>query len=159
MTDSPDLRLWAALRDQENRMFVARRDFLVNTTDRVGVLRAALDDPGQRGTALRLLPHLREDEVRQLFDPLVRLCSVGHGDIVACRAAIRALPRDWVVDRIEASAEPVLAAGDDEEYRRLLELYDDLDPGLTQRLAVRAAAHDDPHVREAGRDFLERYQP
>ncbi len=42
----------------------------------------------------------------------------------------------------------------DDTYRRLLELYSQIDQNLTLRLARRAAAHSDPDTREAGEEFL-----
>ena len=50
-------------------------------------------------------------------------------------------------------AEPLLQDGTDEEYRRLLELYIDIDRELTQRLAGRALQHDEPDIHEVGEDF------
>ena len=55
---------------------------------------------------------------------------------------------------MEALAEPLLADGTDDEYRRFLELYSELDNDLARKLAQRAAQHIDLHVREAGEDFL-----
>jgi hypothetical protein len=77
------------------------------------------------------------------------------------RSAIKALPRDWVLARIEAAAEPLLIASTEqfqyEEFRRLLELYEQLgNEELLARLAQRALEHDDEDVREAGQDFLAR---
>jgi hypothetical protein len=156
MKGHPDQVLWAAVLADEGRFFASRMAFLSGARDRTGVLRAALGSAAQRGTALRLLPFYSVEERQQLFDDLVRLCSVGHRDVVLCREAIGSLPRDWVLERIEDSADAVLASGGEEEYRRLLELYVDLDADLTRRLATRATHHDDAGVREAGNDFLRR---
>jgi hypothetical protein len=153
---TPDEALWAALRQAEGRFFAARRLFLAEATDHVGTLRGALGTAAQRGTALRLLPSIPVAERQLLFDQLVELCSVGHSDVLLCREAVLALPRDWVLERIERSAAPVLSAGGAEEYRRLLELYAELDVDLTRRLATEALAHSDADVREAGGDFLSR---
>ena len=156
MEGYPDQVLWAAVLADEGRLFVSRMAFLSSAMDRIGVLRAALGSAAQRGTALRMLPFCSVEERQQLFDDLVRLCSVGHSDVVLCREAIGSLPRDWVLERIEDSADAVLATGGEEEYRRLLELYVDLDADLTRRLATRATHNDDTGVREAGDDFLRR---
>ncbi len=72
------------------------------------------------------------------------------------RDAILSLPSDWVLARIEQVSEPYLLTGTHEEYRRFLELYQELDHPLTLALAQRAASHPDPDIREAGEDFLER---
>jgi hypothetical protein len=149
-----DEALWAAVVQAEGRFFAARVAFLTDAGNRVDALRAALRTAAQRGTALRVLPFCSPAERQLLFDDLLRLCSVGHSDVLLCREAILSLPRDWVLARVERAAEPLLSAGGEEEYRRLLELYAELDTGLTRRLADRAARHEDPDVREAGTDFL-----
>jgi hypothetical protein len=154
-----DVALWLEVLRHERRYITARAAFLTGAQDRVGILSQALHTPSQRGTALRVVPLLDEPVRRALFDDLVRLASVGHADVTLCRDAIRSLPREWVLAHIEASAEPLLLAGDEEEYRRLLELYEQLDADLTRRLATRAARDDRADVREAGNDFLERLSP
>jgi hypothetical protein len=115
----------------------------------------------QNSAVFQTLPHLSIAKRMEQFSVLVRLASCGHGHIQLDRDAIVSLPRDWVLARIEAVAEPLLAASCEqwqfEEYRRLLELYEQLgDSGLVRRLAERAIAHQDEDVREAGRHFLER---
>jgi hypothetical protein len=151
-----DGALWKAVVQAEGRFIAARMAFLANAEDRVGVLRGALHTAAQRGTALRLLPYCQPAERQELFGVLLRLSSVGHRDVLLCREAILSLPRGWVLDRIESAAEELLSDGGEEEYRRLLELYAELDAGLTRRLAERAARHPDQEVREAGADFLRR---
>lgn len=64
------------------------------------------------------------------------------------------MSREWVLFNIEQTAEPLLAEGTYDEYRRLLELYLELDPKLTLKLAQRAKKHGDNDVREAGIDFI-----
>jgi hypothetical protein len=41
-----------------------------------------------------------------------------------------------------------------EEYRRLLELYIQIDTDITKRLALRASLSNIEDIREAGEDFL-----
>jgi hypothetical protein len=151
-----DMCLWDAVVERELSFIEARSVFFTRCSDRLKVLREAITHPVQRGSALRILPFLPVEERLQLFETLLAAASVGHADIDLSRQAILSLPREWVIAKIEEAAEPILQAGDDEEYRRLMEIYDELDPGLTLRLATRASQHDDPHVREAGKDFLER---
>jgi hypothetical protein len=47
----------------------------------------------------------------------------------------------------------LLENGTYEEYRRLLELYIDIDLSVGQRLVKRALEHEDPDIREAGEDM------
>ena len=109
-----------------------------------------------RQAALALLPRLQAEDLEPLFSDLVFLASFSHGPIQLVRDAIRSLPREWVLAHSEPAAEPVLRRGDWDTYRRLLELYEQLDPDLTPRLAERAAVRPDPDTREAGDEFLRR---
>lgn len=151
-----DSALWRHLLDNEIAFIKARMDFHAGCTDKVAVIQKVLRDPAQRGTALRYLLYMKISERQQLFDVLLYLASVGHADIALCREVILSLPREWVVSNIERCAEPLLAQGTDEEYRRLLELYINLDRNLACRLATRALQNDDPDIREAGEDFMKR---
>jgi hypothetical protein len=152
--EQQDAALWQTLVQREQAFYTARAAFIQGAADRIGVVCTALRSVAGRGTALRLFPMLTLAERQEAFADLVRVASVGHVDVQLARTAILNLPREWVLERIEAVAEPLLQRGDYEEYQRLLELYRDLDPGVTRRLAERAAAHADPDVREAGEDFL-----
>lgn len=149
-----DSALWRALCDAELAFHSARQAFLLQSENRLATIRRALDTH-QRGTALRVLPYLTIEERQQLFDDLVRLASVGHSDIELVRSAILSLPREWVLSRIESRAKGFLARGTEEEYRRFLELYSELEPSLTRRLATRAIQSEETGIREAGQDFLD----
>lgn len=127
--------------------------FLGDDIDRIAILRHELRSRN-RATALFLLARLPTTELQELFDELVYLASFSHGAVQVVRNAIRSLPRAWVLDRIESAAEPILTRGSDDEYRRLLELYTQLDHHAAEKLARRAIAHHDSDIREAGEDFL-----
>lgn len=148
-----DTDLWRKVFEKEIAYIQSRQDFLNNCTDRIGLIKKSLHNPTERGTALRLIAYLKLEERQSLFDELVDLASVSHSDIELSRKAILSLPKTWVLANIEKSAEPLLQDGTDEEYRRLLELYIDLDRELTQRLVIRALQHDDPDIHEVGEDF------
>ena len=148
-----DAELWHKVFEKEIAYIQARQDFLKNCTNRIELINKALHNPTERGTALRLIEYLNLEERQSLFDNLVDLASVSHSDIELCRKAILSLPKTWLLANIEKSAEPILQDGTDEEYRRLLELYLEIDWELTQRLVLKALQHDDPDIREAGEDF------
>jgi hypothetical protein len=148
-----DIELWQKVFDQETAYIKARQDFLNNSPDRIGFIKKALHNPTERGTALRLIEYLKLEERQNLFDDLLDLASVSQSDIELCRKAILSLPKNWLLANIEKSAELLLQNGTDEEYRRLLELYLDIDRELVKRLAQRAVEHDDPDIREVGEDF------
>jgi hypothetical protein len=149
-----DQALWSTIVEREMAFFEARRSFLLSCQNRVAVVHNALNTVSHRGTALRLFEWLPVEERQELFDDLINLVGVGHSDITLVRQAILALPQDWVLSKIERRAEPLLQQGTDEEYRRLLELYIDIDLDLTHRLATRALQNDDPDIREAGEDAI-----
>ena len=107
-----------------------------------------------RYTAIYLLQYFKPDELKLLFPELVFLGSSSHGLVGAVRQAILSIPKEWVIANIEQFAEPILVDGSYAEYRRYLELYIQLDQGLTARLARRAASNPDPDIQEAGEDYL-----
>ena len=69
------------------------------------------------------------------------------------RTEILALPRARVLEVIESVATETLPLSEEWEYRRLLELYRELDAGLLQRLLTGGLASDDADIREAAEDF------
>ncbi len=92
------------------------------------------------------------------FNELVDLASVGHSDIELVREVSLSLPKEFLLANFGRSAYPVLInATQDayEEYRRLLELYLEIDPDLTHGLAIRELQSDDEDILKAGKDFLE----
>lgn len=148
-----DENLWSRLKASYIAFRQAMQEFSAPNIDRVGLLRIGLRG-SDRHVALALLPYLTVEELKQLFEELIFLASFSHGAIQFVRDQILRLPREWVMERIETVADSLLAEGTYEEFRRLLELYDTLDPELTQSLALRAIQHSDPDIREAGKDFL-----
>lgn len=147
------LDLWQSVVTRELAYIQSRQEFLSGCAERVTTIQKGLQNPGERGTALRLFFYLSLPERQSLLDELVELASVGHSDLELCREAILSLPKAWLLEHIEGSVEGLLAEGTDEEYRRLLEFYVKIDDSLTQRLVKRALQHEDADVREAGEDF------
>jgi hypothetical protein len=152
--DGTDPAIWANLTASYRVFFDALNDFLREGVDRVSLIREALAGP-ERWIALEMIRYLSPAQLRELFEDLVEGASTGHGYVHLYREFILSLPRDWVLERIETAAEPYLKSGTEDEYRRLLELYSDLDSHLLLKLAKRAASSEDPEVRCAGLDFLD----
>jgi hypothetical protein len=144
---------WEHLSASYNTYIQALQVFLADDFDRVGLIKHALFRKG-RITAIAMLQHLRQSELMQLFPELVILASSGHGTVGAIRKYILSLPREWVITNIEQFVEPLLENGTYDEYRRIMELYCELDYGMMKSLAQRAMTHSDPDIREAGEDFL-----
>lgn len=134
--------------------FVSIANEFLTSSERVQIIRQAIHS-ADRQVAVRVLEWLDESDIKELFDELLFLASWSNGLVHIARERILALPRDWVLEHVETAAERHLQEGTDDEYRRFLELYSELDLSLAQRLAARAAAHDDEHVQEAGLEFLE----
>lgn len=119
------------------------------------VLTRALQTPGPRGAALRFLLVFQDDDLReQVFPTLVDQASVGHSDIGLCRWVIKTMPRRWVIEHIEPIGLDILKRTDgEEEYRRLGELYLELDDRLAERLLKLELSHPNEEIREAGADL------
>jgi hypothetical protein len=147
-----DINIWHQLIDQE-KAYLETRKIFINSPSRVELLKKALQNPSERATALKFINHLTKSEHQSLFDELIKLASVGHSDIELVRKAILSLDTTWLLENIETHAELILENGADEEYRRLLELYIQLDDKLTQRLVAKALQHSDIDIQEVGEDF------
>ena len=144
---------WHKLVESETVYIENRQNFVRDCTNKIAIFQKALHTPTERGTALRLIEYLKTEERQLLFDDLVDLASVSHSDIQLCRQAILGLPKSWLIENIETSTAQILKNGTDEEYRRLLELYIEIDLGLAGRLTKQELEHQDPDVCEVGEDF------
>lgn len=146
-----DSDIWHQLVGQEQAYLETQKTFL-SSSSRVQFVRKALEKPSERTTALKVIAYLTNEERQSLFDVLIKLASVGHSDVELVRQVILLFDKRWLLDNIENHAESVL--GDtDEEYRRLLELYVQIDDGLSQRLVMKALRHPDMDIQEVGEDF------
>ena len=88
---------------------------------------------------------------------LGRACQAQNaGVITQGRRDILAMPREAVVESIELVATECLPLGEEWEFRRLLELYAELDRGLLNRLVESGLASDAAEIREAAEDFRDR---
>jgi len=74
-------------------------------------------------------------------------------NIVLGRTALLGLPRDWLLLNIEHYAEPLLQLGEEWEYRRLGELYAQVDNELLRRLVDRGFSSRDEAIRQAAQDL------
>ena len=122
----------------------AMRQFLADDIDRVAFLRQGLRDNTHVGSmSQQLLRNLKAEEALQLLpEVLYAYCHfTSDGDLQQPRDFVLSLPHEAVLNKIEEAAELLLKTGTEYEYRRLLELYTQLDSALTQRLAERAAQH------------------
>ncbi len=144
--------LWRELIDQEKTYLSARKNFL-NSPSRVDLIKRALQNPLERSSALKIINYLTHQERQSLFNELIKLASVGHSDIELVRRTILSFDKMWLLENMENQVESVLENGADEEYRRLLELYIQLDDQLTQHLITKALQNPDIEIQEVGEDF------
>ncbi len=147
-----DTVLWHQLIDQEKAYLETRKNFL-NSSSKVELIKRALQNPSERATALKVISYLTNIERQSLFDELIKLVAVGHSDIQVVRNVILSFDKLWLLNNIETQAESVLNNATDEEYRRLLELYIQLDNQLSQKLVTKALQHPDIDIQEVGADF------
>jgi hypothetical protein len=153
LSDS-DLMIWKRMNEAYLELLSADRPFWEEGTNRVALIRHALST-GDKYTAFYIAPHMKTSELMELLDVWVDWAASVHGLLHVVRDIIKSLPREWVLENIEAHAEPLLSEGTYDEYRRLMELYYELDPALALKLANRAITSSDPDIQEAGEDTIE----
>jgi hypothetical protein len=98
---------------------------------------------------------VKVEDLQELLPFLLLHASSVHQYLFAFRAIILRIPREWLSKRIEDAAKPILDGGDDEDYRRLLELCIEVQPALAKRIAKRAMKSANADVREVGSEFVE----
>lgn len=153
MTEPIDV-LWQRCCVGEDEFFAARVALLESGADLTPLIASALSTPSRRHTGLRLLELLPESASRSHVGALVALASWAHGDIGLVRAVLMRVDRAWLLENIEAHVAPILGSGDDEEYRRVAELYEHLgESDLLAKHLQRCAEHSNPDVREIAADF------
>jgi hypothetical protein len=121
----------------------------------IDAFRQKLDsfEPGLSSNLNRIV-ELDPDSRRKVFEYILSAACVAQNplNIDLGRATIIAMPRSWVLENLEAAAEPLLS--DEWCYRRLLELCWKLDQELVQRLALRAVTDENAEIKELGRECL-----
>ena len=119
--------------------------------ERMNSLAAGLAEHPERATDLD--PAAAAHLIRYL---LSAACEAQNSlNIELGRAGLVALPREWLLARIEPHLEPLFAADDDWEYRRMVEVAHLLDPGLTRKLIDRGLESANPDIRKAAEDWAE----
>ncbi len=119
------------------------------------IIREALNNPKQRPYALEVAEQLPVELRKGLLPILLAIASHVSAHILKARELILAFPHEWLLKNIENAAVPLLESGDEEEYRRILELYVRVDGSLALGLARRAASHLDAEVQAVGKEFLD----
>ena len=148
-----DQKLWNALIKSESNYKVARWELFKHCSSVIGVIKKSLHISYERESALRLVEYLSDKDYPHILDDLIEVASVGHSDIELCRKVILALPREWLLSNIEESLYRTLSQGEEEKYRRLMELCILLSNSLVEKLINKALLHPDENVKQVGRDF------
>jgi hypothetical protein len=106
---------------------------------------------------LDLVPTLAQDQQTAILQYLLELAcqATYYRNIELGRAALQALPRSWLLMRIETVAEHNLDLSDDWEFLRLGELYLLLDKQLAAKFATSRLRDQDANIREAAQDLLD----
>lgn len=148
------MKLTYAFKVNDERFSGYVAEFKANDVRWLEYLRQAMlsDD---RVVAFSVLRHLNEEEKIGVFDLLVYYSSFTHGSVVFFQDIILSLPKEWVIKNIERYADSILNGGDEDEYRRMLELYFRLDYSLTLILANRAMLNTNLAIREVGKEFVD----
>lgn len=91
---------------------------------------------------------------RDLRETLGRACQAQNTAVITQgRREILALPRDAVLQSIERVAADSLPLDDEWEFRRLLEIYEQLDRGLLHRLVETGLVSSNSEIKEASEDY------
>ena len=152
MKDSAE-NSWARMAKADQAFENALRAFLnADKETRITILRNGLNSARQ--LTLRVLEWVPVEERKELLPDLLYLARAVHGYLWQVRRLILSFPKDWLLEHIEAAAEPILESGD-LEYREFLQLYNEIDSQLARRLAERAIRSDDPEIRQTGEEFME----
>lgn len=144
---------WQELLRLESIFFDARKAFLTQSSDVTTILAEALKTPHQRGTALRILLTYPDESIRPFLDTLIELASVGHSDVGLSRSVILRINSNWLIRNIDSHAKSILSTGNEEEFRRIAELYNLIDRDLLKLHLERCDKSADPEIREIVDDF------
>lgn len=149
-----DLALWREFITACNALAKAEGDLFRQASSLTQLVRAGLNKPTERASAIRIVTFLDESERKELFPDLLSLASYVNGVTTYAKDLVLGLPREWVSAHIQETADGLLRDGTDEEYRAMWEIYKELDMSLASELAKRAANDSDPEIKRAGEEFL-----
>jgi hypothetical protein len=155
LSDRSDEQLWTDLVEADRNLIGRRVLFFNQAHNAVDILRRALLDVAERGTALRYLEAVHRQDLRRAVLPeLLSLAAVTHSDTVLARSVIATLKNEpWFASEVKRLVQPILAQGSDEEYRRIAELYAETNPELLDQHLQACAESNDPEIIEIARDY------
>jgi hypothetical protein len=148
---------WIRYSKAYKEMETAEYELLSQDINRVAIFKQALHSQ-ELHAALHLINSLKPEELQELLPDLIYLASFRDGGILTIREAILKIPKEYLMLNIENFVEPYLTDGTYGNYRRFLELFILIDPGLTEKLAKRAILNEDFDIYEAGVEFLQKIE-
>ena len=106
---------------------------------------------------LHILPTLEESVSSNALRFLLEWAcqSQNSRNIQLGRDGLKSIPRDWLLSNIEKETKACLNLEDEWEFRRLTEIYFDLDIGLAKKLAQVGLQSENEEVVEAAKDLLD----
>jgi len=134
-----DKVLWTTLCRSETDFYQARMAFLALVDNPLPILRQALKQPSQRGTALRVLEVVDQAIREELFFDLMALSTSDHSDIDLVRQAIKGVRKAHRERLIRSFIDRLTGQLEEEEYRRLFELLTVLRSASVATLLERAS--------------------
>jgi hypothetical protein len=147
---------WARLIEVRNEYHCILGKMLASDRSKVVALaNESLLKPDERYVALAVAKSFTPDELKGIFQNLVLTASWAHAHTGTARALVLKIPRDCVLQHIQPVIDSILATDDPDEFRRMMELAQELDRALLLRICKRAVNHPNPEIREAGEDFTD----
>jgi hypothetical protein len=127
-------------------------EFFQSNLDRVKILREGFQR-GDTPVVLDLASGLDVSELIQLLPELLYI-STAPGYARKAREIILSMPQEWLLLNVEEAAESIMKANDEEDFRRLFELYLEIDHELAEKFSERVLNHSDEYIRDIGQDFV-----
>ncbi len=151
-TPHDDTVIWKRLVNSYLDLSQALKEFFSQGRERVSLVREGFAQ-GDIPAALYVSRYMAVSELCQLFNELIHI-SISPAYAGTAREIILLLPKEWILSHIEEVVEPILQHDTEEEFRRIFELYLNLEKTLAYRLAERAINHPNKEIKEAGEDFF-----
>jgi len=99
-----------------------------------------------------------EQQQSLFFHMLDTAVDINHPCRKRAFEAIYQLPRQWVLDNLESTIQPLFEQYAEETYHTIIQLYDVMDIEKAKQWAISASEHDNPHIQETGSDWLESHK-
>jgi hypothetical protein len=149
--DKSEEKFWQDMISAYMKYVEKSGEFFQSKLDRIKILREGL----QRGdipVVLDLASGLDVSELIQLLPELIYI-STAPGYARKAREIILSIPKEWLLLNVEEAAESIMKTNDEEDFRRLFELYLEIDRELAVKLTARILNHSDEYIREIGQDL------